>query len=146
MAACDICIAGRLPVCRSKIIIDVFRAYLGVFVTLHILICLPYRVEGMTNSKASPSHHVKWFICWTTSGKERRATHTLITCLPYVPGEDVLIPIPREEKCAMLAAMGLIYALGRQPFNRCDNPPKKRPKSAVSSRLHLDYLMDLEGH
>lgn len=49
------------------------------------------------------------------AAKKRRASHKQtkiynkdIICLPHVPGDDVLIPIPRGEKRSKLAVMGLI--------------------------------------
>lgn len=49
------------------------------------------------------------------AAKKRHASHKQtkiynkdIICLPHVPGDDVVIPIPRGEKRSKLAAMGLI--------------------------------------
>ena len=43
-----------------------------------------------------------------TSHKQTKIYNKDIICLPHVPGDDVVIPIPRGEKRSKLAAMGLI--------------------------------------
>ena len=43
-----------------------------------------------------------------TSHKQTKIYNKDIICLPHVPGEDVVIPIPRGEKRSKLAAFGLI--------------------------------------
>ena len=43
-----------------------------------------------------------------TSHKQTKIYNKDIICLPLVPGDDVIIPIPRGEKRSKLAVMGLI--------------------------------------